>query len=237
MPGPRVLLAIGAVVVVLGGGWLWLRDSPLVSVDHVTITGLSGPGAQEIRGALTSTAAGMTTLDVNDGTLRSAVAPYPAVVSIAIHPHPPHGLTIAVRMNVAVAVATFDGHGVAVAADGALLPGVSSTDVPSIRVSGPAVGRALADRHALDELAVATAAPAPLRSHVADIWKGPRGLSARLRDGPDLYFGSAVRLRAKWAAVSRVLADPSSAGAAYLDVTVPERVGAGGLEPTGTLNP
>jgi hypothetical protein len=57
-----------------------------------------------------------------------------------------------------------------------------------------------------------------------------------LRNGPVLYFGSVTRLTAKWAAIARVLADSDSSGATYLDATIPERVAAGGLEPTTTLN-
>ncbi len=237
VPGPRALIAVVAVLGVIGGGWLWLRDSPLVSVDHVTVTGLHGPDAARIRQALAMTAGDMTTLDVDAGTLRSVVEPYSAVAGISIHAHPPHGLTIAVRMNVAVAAATYNGQSVAIGADGQLLSGVSSLHVPSIQVPVPPAGRALRDQRTLEKVALAAAAPDALRSHVVDIWHGSRGLGVRLRNGPDLYFGTTDRLRAKWAAVSRVLADPTSAGATYLDVTVPERVGAGGLEPTTTLNP
>ncbi len=31
-----------AALILLGGGWLWLRNSPLVSVEHVQITGVQG---------------------------------------------------------------------------------------------------------------------------------------------------------------------------------------------------
>src|SRR5205823_1367001 len=55
------------------------------------------------------------------------------------------------------------------------------------------------------------------------------GLVAHLDNGPDLYFGAARRLRAKWIAAARVLADYSSRGASYLDVRVPERPAAGGM--------
>jgi len=69
-----------------------------------------------------------------------------------------------------------------------------------------------------------------------------------MRAGPQLFFGTASRPTAKWTATARVLAEPSSAGAVYLDVRVPERVAAGGLatapvdpqvvpETTATLNP
>ena len=59
---------------------------------------------------------------------------------------------------------------------------------------------------------------------------GEQGLTLPLRDGPDVYFGSAGRLRAKWAALAVVLADRSSRGATYIDVRLPERPVAGGLE-------
>jgi cell division protein FtsQ len=232
----RALIVLVVAVVVLGGGWLWLRDSPLVSVDHVRVVGAHGPDATAIHTALVRTADGMTTLDVNAGTLRSAVMPYPAVASIAVHAHPPHNLTIVVHMNTAVAATRYDGQSVAVGADGALLSGVSTHHVPTIAIAGPAVGHAVTGG-VCDEVALAAAIPAPLLTHVSHIWRGPRGLSARLRNGPVLYFGSAQRLVAKWVAISRVLADPTSAGASYLDATVPERVGAGGLEPTTTLDP
>jgi cell division protein FtsQ len=57
-------------------------------------------------------------------------------------------------------------------------------------------------------------------------------MTAPLRNGPVLYFGGTERLRAKWIAASRVLADRSSAGATYLDLRLPERPAAGGLQQT-----
>jgi hypothetical protein len=44
-----------------------------------------------------------------------------------------------------------------------------------------------------------------------------------MRTGPTLRFGAPQRVAAKWAAVTRVLADPSSGGATLLDVRLPER--------------
>ena len=74
------------------------------------------------------------------------------------------------------------------------------------------------------------AAPPELRAKVSRVYAGPRGLTAPLAAGPVLYFGGADRLRAKWAAAARVLADRSSAGATYIDLRLPERPAAGGLE-------
>jgi cell division protein FtsQ len=62
------------------------------------------------------------------------------------------------------------------------------------------------------------------------LW-GSEGLTVELRDGPPLIFGTRDDAPAKWAAAARVLAEPSAAGATYLDLRVPGRVAAGGLGP------
>ena len=52
-PRPKLLVAILALVLALGGAWLWIRDSPLVAVNRVQVTGESGPDAGQIRSAAT----------------------------------------------------------------------------------------------------------------------------------------------------------------------------------------
>ncbi len=59
------------------------------------------------------------------------------------------------------------------------------------------------------------------------MYSGPKGLTVVLRSGLLAYFGDATRPHAKWIALTRVLADPSSAGVAYIDVRLPERPAAG----------
>ena len=69
---PRVALVLVALAVALGGGWLWLRDSSLVSIDRVSVTGESGPDAAQIRAALGQTAQnynGRTTSSMGYGVL------------------------------------------------------------------------------------------------------------------------------------------------------------------------
>jgi cell division protein FtsQ len=66
---------------------------------------------------------------------------------------------------------------------------------------------------------------------------GPRGLSAQLESGPPLIFGASTEAAAKWVAAARVLAEPSAAGATYLDLRVPGRVAAGGLGPVAAAAP
>ena len=48
-----------------------------------------------------------------------------------------------------------------------------------------------------------------------------------MRDGLLVYFGDDARPHAKWLALARVLADPSSDGSRYVDVRLPERPAAG----------
>ena len=63
----RLAIVFVAVLALLAGGWVWLRDSPLVAVQRVTVTGLGGAQSSQIRAALTVAARGMTTLDVREG--------------------------------------------------------------------------------------------------------------------------------------------------------------------------
>ena len=77
----------------------------------------------------------------------------------------------------------------------------------------------------------------PLLERSERLWWGPDGLTIDLRDGPPLLFGTRDDAVAKWAAAARVLAEPSAAGATYLDLRVPGRVAAGGLGPVPQETP
>jgi hypothetical protein len=56
---------------------------------------------------------------------------------------------------------------------------------------------------------------------------GSKGLTLVMHGGLRVYLGDASRPHAKWASLARVLADPGSVGASYVDVRVPERPAAG----------
>src|SRR5436309_1164769 len=97
------VLATVALGILLAGAWMWFRDSPLVSVDQVTVSGQSGGDAAQISAALESAARTMSTLDVQLGRLRRAVAPYPVVKDIRVTTRFPHGMRIEVIEHAAVA--------------------------------------------------------------------------------------------------------------------------------------
>ena len=90
----KVGIAVLAAVLLLGGAWLWVRDSSLVAVRRVSIAGVYGPDAGQIRSALRLAALNMTTLDVRQGQLRMAVAPYPIVKDLHVSTQFPHGMRI-----------------------------------------------------------------------------------------------------------------------------------------------
>jgi cell division protein FtsQ len=230
---------IGAVVVLLAlaaGGWLWLRDSSLVAVQRVTITGASGPDAGAIRAALTTAARNMTTLDVHENQLQIAVSPYPAVKAIQVTAQFPHGMRINVVEQLPVAVVSAGGQTIEVAADGTLLHNVAVSEaLPVIPLRVSPGGPRLTDPDALQAVALLAAAPHRLLGSVSTVSTiAGKGLVAQLRNGPSIIFGDASRPQAKWLAAAAVLADSGSAGAAYVDVTDPERPAAGAGQQTAS---
>jgi cell division protein FtsQ len=225
-----------AALALLGGGWLWLRHSPLVAVQRVQIAGVQGPDAVGIDAALSFAARRQSTLEVNVGALRAAVAPFRVVRSLNVSTSFPHRLRISVIEQLPVAALTVGGVRTAVAADGVVLgPGLLSSSLPTLTAALPALaagGSSLRSGRVQDvtvraELSVLGAAPSMLLGWVERVYEAREGLTVAMRGGLLLYFGDATRPHAKWLAAARVLADPSSAGATYVDVRAPERPAAG----------
>jgi len=122
----------------------------------------------------------------------------------------------------------------AVADDGTILEGTLTKGLPLVPVASPPGGRTLAEPKAEKMVALLAAASADMRAGIERVAIDDHGLTVQLKEGPQLYFGDSTRLKAKWFAAERVLADYTSRGATYLDVRVPERPAAGGLESTAT---
>lgn len=238
----RILLAaIAVLAALLCGAWLWFRDSSLVAVTRVNVTGESGSDAAAIRAALTSSARSMTTLDVSAAELRTAVAPYPVVRGIRVTTQFPHGMRIRVLEEIPVGNVLVGARRIAVAGDGTLLRDVSAPAwLPTIPLAVPPGGIRVSDPQASNEVTLLAAAPRRLLAAVSQVSTLPaHGLVAELRNGPRVYFGSADQLAAKWIALSAVLADPGSQGADYIDVTDPQRpaAGAGSDQSSATTTP
>jgi cell division septal protein FtsQ len=237
--GSRIaLLATLVALPLLGGAWLWLRQSPLVSVEHVQISGVHGRDARAIDAALTTAARRMSTLDVHTGALVAAVAQFRVVAGLRASASPPHGLRIEVIEQPPVAALAVSGARTAVAADGVVLgPALLSGSLPTVAAAVvPGTGGRVRGYNLRAVLTVLGAAPASLARLVQRAYTGPRGLTVVMRSGLVAYLGDATRPHAKWLSLARVLADPSSAGASYVDVRLPARPAAGfpeGVSPPG----
>jgi cell division septal protein FtsQ len=223
------LIVVVAAMPVLGGVWLWVRQSPFVAIHAVRIAGVHGPEAGAIDAALERAAHRMSTLDVHSSALAAAVASFPQVSEVRAVPRFPHGLRIEVVEQLPVAALVVGGERTAVAADGVVLgPSLLSKSLPTVagyfeplarqRVRGPNV---------LAALSVLGAAPAPLARVVTRVFTGGDGLTLQMRSGLEVYFGDATRPHAKWLALVAVLASSSSQGASYVDVRLPSRPAAG----------
>lgn len=227
--GPTRVAAVLLAAAVLGAAWLWLRDSSLVAVRQVQITGITGPDSGRIRAALIAAAHTMTTLDVQRSRLETAVAPYPVVKSLRVGTDFPHGLRIHVIEELPVAVLTAGGRRTLVSSDGAVLRGAATgRALPVLSVRALPVGPRLTDGQELQELSVLAQAPSELRRRVTGVLDtAAHGIVVKLRAGPSLFFGTADSIRAKWIAATAVLANPGSAGAVYIDLSDPSRPAAG----------
>lgn len=230
-PRPRTLAALLAALVLAIAGWFWLRDSSLVAVRHVEVTGVGGTQGVAVRGALEDAAQSMTTLHVRRGALDAAVAPYSIVKRLEVSTGFPHTMRIHVVTNVAVAAVAADGRRIAVTGDGTLLRDVTpAAGLPTVPLRTPPGGARLTGGVALAAVAALGAAPEALRTRVGGIrHTAAHGFAIQLDHGPVLWFGDGARLAAKWAAAAAVLADPASAGASAIDVTVPEHPAVAGL--------
>jgi cell division protein FtsQ len=235
VPGPllRRRLAIVALLAALLGATyiLWLRDSGLVAVEEVQVTGPTGRDAGRLRAALDGAARGMTTLHVDHDALEAAVEPFPVVQAIEVEADFPNRLRVTVIEHRPVAVLVAGEKRIPVAGDGSVLAGLPiEGSLPEIPTGAPIPAAQLEPGATLDAALVAGGAPGALVSRLEQVEREEeRGLVVAVKDGPELIFGNADRLTAKWAAAVRVLADPDAAGAEYLDLRLPERPAAGGL--------
>jgi cell division protein FtsQ len=229
----RVLVCAALALPLLGGGWMWLRNSSLLSVRHIHIAGVHGAQAIEIRHALDAAASRMSTMNVSTEALRAAVSAYPEVGAISASASFPHTLSIDVSERLPVATLVGPGERTAIAADGTVLgPALASDSLATIVAkTAPAPGAHLHEASALAAATALGAAPAPLLRYVTRVYEGPEGLTLQMRNGLLVYFGDASHPHAKWLSLARVLGSPDAAGATYVDVRLPARPAAGFTQP------
>src|SRR3954468_18355380 len=181
--GRRLLrLALGLIVALAAAaaGWMWLRDSSLVAVRDVQITGVTASDGHQVRTALETTALEMTTLHVRPQALEDATASLASVASVEVASDFPHTLRIHVTERRPVAALAPEGEQrIPVTGDGVVMNGVTAErDLPNLVVDDSAIGPTLTDRRALRALTVAGAAPDELLRRTAKLAVNRQGVVA-----------------------------------------------------------
>jgi len=236
-PAQRAAIVAGAVALAVVGWLAWglFRDSALVQVRHVKVEGVSGRDAAQIRKALEESGRGMTTLHLRTDELRRSVSPYASVRSLSVSTSFPSTLRVTVDQRDAVAVLVSGKRRLAVAADGTVLAGEATDKLPALPVGPvPTDGRLTGKARTL-AMVLGGAAPG-VRALFDRIWQAPDGVRIALLTGPVIRFGSPDRLRAKWAAATRLLAARATVGAKTIDVRLPERPAAQFTDPAETTD-
>ena len=179
---------------------------------------------EQVTAALEEAARGMTTLHVDEGELREAVAGFPTVATVSADPGFLHSLTITVGERLPVGAIKVEGQAVAVSGDGFLLTGLDTEGLGLPAMDAEAVDGRL-NEEGLEQAAILGGAPSELRDRIAetafDIDRG--GVVVDLEGAPELRFGDGDDAENKWRAVVTVLARGESGSSAYIDVAVPER--------------
>jgi cell division protein FtsQ len=232
-----LLAGLGLGVLVLAGGFFALRDSSLFAVREVSVSGLNGSQADEVRVAITDAARTMTTLHVREGALRTAVEPYPVVRNVSAHADLFHRLHVTVHAYTPIGAVQLGGHLTAIASDGTVLDGAPTRGLAVVAGDASAAGTRITSVGPARMLSALGAAPPALRSRATRVWNGPRGMAVQMRQGPRIDLGDTSRLAAKWLALAAVLEDGAAKGASYIDVRVPDRPVAGPLPPAPTEDP
>ncbi len=214
----RSFHTLALLLVVAGLGWVawtWYRASSFVKVEHVTVTGVSGPDVVQIRRALTTAALGMTTLHMNVARLEQAVSEYGYVQGLTVTRHGAHSVSIAATEQIPVALVEVGGSGEIVDGSGQLLPNTEIPHgvLPTVPIKAAPAADMITARGARAAITVLAAAPYSLLAHVASATSSSaHGVILQLRNGPQIYFGPADDLKAKWVAATAVLQDkPESA--------------------------
>jgi cell division septal protein FtsQ len=225
-------VAVAACAVLGFVGWGWFRDSSLVKVRHVEISGVSNsPDAAKIRRELREEALGMTALHVDPEKLEHAVSAYSIVRSVSASGDFPSTIHVQVHEYAPVAALTGpDDQGVPVAFDGTLLPRSRKAKLPAVAVARAPSRDGFESSRVRRLVRVLAGAPAPLRPQIERAYlDSEKGIVVALREGPVLELGNGARLAAKWASATRVLAAPSAREADEIDVRLPERPSASGF--------
>jgi cell division protein FtsQ len=225
-----VLIALSAVAL-FAVYTFWFRDSSLVAVKSVNVTGIGkGKLDAQLREALVHAGLGMTTLDASEAELVKAARPYPSVQEVSIDPTFPSTLNVKVTKRTAVALIGEGSGAVGVAEDGRVMRGVpvGKDQLPRLPLTAAPKGSWVGGP-VLEQVKMLGAAPKPLLRYVDHSFNAESGIGVELVGGVDLLFGTAGGAAQKWQSAAAVLSDPELGPLDYVDLSVPRRPAVGGV--------
>lgn len=218
-------------------GW-WLATGPALTVRDVSLSGYDRPDASALDAALTDAAGhGGSLLSPPVGAIRRSAVTFPWVGDVVVHRAWPFGLRVEViPARPAIVAVPARGEPVLVSPVGLVMgPADGVKGLARVRLPGaaPATGSPIPQR-ARAALTFALALDPAVSGRLRALTLERGRLTAKLTGGLELRLGQPTRMRAKAAALMAVLAGLSAEElkqATYVELSVPEHIAVGGLEP------
>lgn len=223
----RRSLAVGCALLAVGlGGYLLARETPLFSIDRITVKGGGPHVARQVHAAL-ATLVGRPLVGLDGSAVLQKVDALPTVVSASYDRDFPHTLRITVVPESPAAVLRRGPESWLVSTRGRVMEQLPTTAVPNLpRIwvstrtpvrtgTGLTVGGAARAAHAAGQAGA-------FRSRVSSVAYTKGLLVFRLRSGLQLLLGDGGDVKLKVAVAARVLPLLAS-GATFLDVSNPGR--------------
>jgi len=231
----RPLLVILTALVLVGAGvgaYVLARETSVFALERIEVDGAPPAVAAEVRAALGGyRGASLVSFDTRRAALRlAAVAD---VADASLDRAFPHTLKVRVRLERPVAVLRQGANAWLVSASARVLRELRKPYPPLPRIWIPrsvdvAVNATLGGLGAQGVAALAPLGSLRVRADVREVLTGGGELTLVLASGTQLRLGDSGDLRLKLAIAKQLL--PLTRGAAYVDVSVPER-------PVAGLNP
>jgi cell division protein FtsQ len=231
--GRRPLLVVAVALVLVGSGigaYFGARETGIFALDRIQITGAPPSTAARIRAVLRSyVGESLVRFDRTDAARRLAAVS--EVADARFDRDFPHTLRVRVRLERPVAVLRRGPDAWLVSSSARVLERLRKRPYPRLpRIWLPAgtdisVNSTLGGAGARGVAAVAPLRPLHLAGRVRQVLAGDGQLTLVLAAGTELRLGDSGDLRLKLSIAKQIL--PLAGGAAYVDVSVPERPVAG----------
>jgi cell division protein FtsQ len=229
----RPLLAVLVVLVLVGSGvgaYIGARQTGVFALDRIQVAGAPPATAAKIRAALRPyVGVSLVRFDRHDAARR--LASVSEIADARFDRDFPHTLKVRVHLERPVAVLRRGADAWVVSSTARVLQQLEKRPYPRLpRIwlpasTGISVNSTLGGAGAMGVAAVAPLRPLHLAADVRQVLVGEGELTLMLSSGAELRLGDSGDLRLKLAIAKQIL--PLTAGATYVDVSVPERPVAG----------